>query len=164
MLSLPFKLWRGNLLSLVNGWRQAASSLGPSAGQDSSPGAGRHPFPETVIIEHFPVRWLICSFHLYHILYIIRSFQTDLIIYGKIDIRQGEMGMVFNLPIPDRAADEIYLTKQIRGLFETDVSRLTGCHALSFTILKWVCLDTFSHFFSYKVGGVKTNVGREFRG
>lgn len=42
---------------------QPFSSLGPAAGQDGASVLGRHPFAETVIVDHFPVGWLKCSFH-----------------------------------------------------------------------------------------------------
>ena len=42
---------------------QPFSSLGPAAGQDGASVLGRHPFPETVIVDLFPVGWLKCSFH-----------------------------------------------------------------------------------------------------
>jgi hypothetical protein len=42
---------------------QPFSSLGAAAGKNGASVFVRHPFPEAVIVDHFPVGWLKCSFH-----------------------------------------------------------------------------------------------------
>jgi len=55
---------RGNLFLPANLYRQLFAASCSATGQHPTSTFGRHTATEAMIIEHLPIRWLKCSFHL----------------------------------------------------------------------------------------------------